>query len=882
MLLYFSIRLKHIMIRIKLGRFAVVLSFALSASSGFADNPEITSIPESFRDLWVEQDELLEVRFYGQSLGIYRVKTTPTTVRFNTPENLLDKIDINKEKKTELMKLMRDSFPRNGNMSCQGVSEQHNCNYIKTNTIAVIVDDADNVLNLFIGNKFLAFGNSENEYHQLSRNSKKAFIHSQTINLSDSGDYNSLSVSGTGSLGITDNSYAMFDWDANYNKSKNYSHNEQSVNSLYFRHEIESRYYYQFGRIARSDLSQTLGGSFNFNLLPIPDIDGARAGTTQSYIKKREKSVASPVKIMLTRFSRVEAYRNEQLLGVWYLNAGINELDTERLPDGDYNLKLKIFEQDQLTREESVSFNKGRSSIGDMQWDAFAQAGNIINDNERYVENQENHKSAVNAGLRLPLTRNISIQQGVAVIDNQNYYETGVRWNSGFLDGSLNGNFSFLVGDGARGNYQDISYTDGFSFSFYHNDKRVDDCGKNYNAGWNGCYESYSASLSVPANGWTNTLAYSDTYSESVYKYTAITEHDPYYLYRYKGRTKRWQFTASNVVKWMDYNIMPTIGIYNSEQKKWTDKGGYLSLNITRIGGNRTLNVGYSYNYSKGNYISNNAFAEGRLTSNTNTGYHELSARISGNQYYTEGGVSGRVNNRFGDLNGTFSVNKNRKTHGTAHSLTGGYSSSFALTANGFYWGGSASGVTSLSGGIVRVTSNDNEDNLLNLRGASYSNYFLGSNDRAFIPVPALTPTDLMIEENTNTSKNIDILAPSNNHLFILPGNVYPIDIEARVNLTYVGRAMSANGGYLSGAHVLNSKNFVLDDDGGFSFENSGNDSNLLLLKDKVIYSCPLDRQKMRSGVVFVGEVVCPAISKEHLPAELVKNSSIQNLLAYK
>lgn len=860
----------------------ILLSFLACSPSVFANNYNITDIPESFRGLWGEQDELVEIRFYGRSLGIHRVRTTPTTVRFDSPDGLLDKIDINKERETKLKELMVNSFPRNGNMSCQGNSGEHSCNYIKTDTVAVIVDDADNVINLFIGDEFLASGDKESDYHQLSRNSKKAFIHSQTINLSDSGNYKNLSVSGTGSLGVTDNSYTVFDWNANYNRSDYHSYHEQSVSNMYFRHDIKNRYYYQMGRMGRSNLSQSIGGYFNFNILPVPDIDGVRIGTTQSYIKNTGKSVASPVKVMLTNFSRVEAYRNEQLVGVWYLNAGINELDTERLPDGNYELKLRIFEHDQFMREENIPFNKGRSSIGDTQWDAFVQAGDIINDNERYIEEQENHRSAVNAGVRLPLTRNLSTQQGIAVIDGKDYYETSIHWNSGFMNGSLNGDFSFLVGDGARGNYQNMSYTDGFSLSFYHNDKRVDDCGKNYNAGWSGCYESYSASLSIPMHGWNTALAYSDTYSESVYRYDSLSDDDFLYPYRYKGRTQRWQLTASSVVKWMDYNIMPTIGIYNSKQEQWTDKGGYLSLAITRVNSHSSLNAGYSFSYSRDNYASNDAFVEGRLTSNTNTGYRETSARISGNRYNTEGRVYGRLNNRFGDLNGSFSINKNRKTHGSSHSLTAGYSSSFALTTDGLYWGGNATGLTNLSGGIVKVKSNNPENNLLNVRGSSYGHYSLGGNDSVFIPVSALMPATLTIEENTNKAKNIDVMAPSRNTFFILPGNVYPVDVEANISFTYIGRSVDTNGRALSGAHILNAQNFVLDEEGGFSFENTANDNVLYLLKDKAIYSCPLDRNKMHGGVIFVGEVVCNLISQEVLPKELVKNTRVRNLLAYR
>ncbi|HAL9829167.1 TPA: hypothetical protein H7W28_004850, partial [Escherichia coli] len=82
----------------KSSKVVIVLSVLIGSSSGFASKYNLVDIPESFRDLWGEQDELLEVRLYGQSLGVHRIKSTPTTVAFESPDNLLDKIEINKGK----------------------------------------------------------------------------------------------------------------------------------------------------------------------------------------------------------------------------------------------------------------------------------------------------------------------------------------------------------------------------------------------------------------------------------------------------------------------------------------------------------------------------------------------------------------------------------------------------------------------------------------------------------------------------------------------------------------------------------------------------------------------------------------------------------------
>ncbi|EFE8158132.1 CFA/I fimbrial subunit C domain protein, partial [Escherichia coli] len=54
------------------------------------------------------------------------------------------------------------------------------------------------------------------------------------------------------------------------------------------------------------------------------------------------------------------------------------------------------------------------------------------------------------------------------------------------------------------------------------------------------------------------------------------------------------------------------------------------------------------------------------------------------------------------------------------------------------------------------------------------------------------------------------------------------------------------------------------------------------LLKNNLIFLCPLRKNEVRRGIVFVGEVVCETISEKQLPDELVKNFRVQHLLANK
>lgn len=64
------------------------------------------------------------------------------------------------------------------------------------------------------------------------------------------------------------------------------------------------------------------------------------------------------------------------------------------------------------------------------------------------------------------------------------------------------------------------------------------------------------------------------------------------------------------MIRWRDYNIVPTIGLYNNKQSHWTDKGGYISLTLTQMKDYKSFNTGYTYSYSRDNYVSSEVFIE--------------------------------------------------------------------------------------------------------------------------------------------------------------------------------------------------------------------------------------------------------------------------------
>ncbi|EHL2318690.1 TcfC E-set like domain-containing protein [Escherichia coli] len=883
-----------------LGRLNISMMLASCCLTVQAEEASVpVNIPAEFLSLWERHMELVEVKLYGRNLGLFQIAVMPDTIEFTEPERIIHELNVSEEQSKVLVQYLQKPLPRNGNRSCQGFSDaESNCNYLKTDTVAVIMDETDNSLYLFVNEKYISNSDSDMVFWQPTANSKNALIHSQVMNFSDDKYSRTFNLSGDGALGITRNSYAVIDWNLNYYDSKKYSYYgsndvDATVNSLYYRYDLFRRYYLQAGRMDSTDLSQSSGGSFNFSLMPIPRTDGIRIGTTQSYLRNRNEYIATPVTVMLTRYSRVEAYQGRKLLGTWYLEPGVQKINTSRLPEGSYTLELRIFEQDTLVRTEQVPFNKSSARQGDLQWDGFIQAGRVA-ENRYYFDSNysqyESSKDIVEGGLRLPLFSSTSLSQGIAAFDGSYYAESRIDWGTGLLNGTFSGAVAFLWGDdGAQGNSQNLSYSNGASLSLYHYEQKSDHCWYSGDLGWSGCNETYSASLSIPVARWSTVLGYSDNRNSNQFRKNIYQEWVDN-LYRssweiFQSRSRTWQLSASTSYLWKNINITPNFGIYRSEsQNGLTDKGGFLSVSLSRNQKlsesiNSSFSAGYTYRDSRSR-SSSDYYVNGQVSRVTEGAYNELSVRASGNDSSYSGVIQGRNNSRFGNLNGSLGMSQLRDTNENSRTLSLAYDSSFALSSEGLFWGGNASTSTYLAGSTIAVNGSKDDEPLVSLRGNDGNNVVLSSGQRQFVPLSALTPSEVNVSEVATGDINVQLDKSGDKKLFMLPGHIYPHNINAVISLTYIGRALDSLGRPISEATILNTPATQLEQDGGFIFEYSHIGEALFLLKDGEVYSCPVTGHPAKNAVLNLGEVICEKTDRHKLPVELTLQERVSRLLA--
>lgn len=406
------------------------------------------AVPPGFEDLAKTQRLWTEVNLYGESLGLFETDITLETVSFVAPENVVAAIKRRFNDAPSLVATVSAALAvplaRNGNLACSSNGSAAGCDYINTDRAAIIYDENNARINLFLDKKFLPKQTAENTWYQPTHGTENALIHQQNINFVADRDYQSATVQGNGALALTQDGYVNLDWTWLGQRSRHQQQQEVTVNNAWFRQDILRQYYVQAGEMDTRDLFSNAGGNITLSQLPLGKIRGLRTGSTRAWMNPVQQSKGTPVTVLLSHDARIDARRGNQLLASFYLNAGAQTLDTRSFPDGSYTVTLSIYENNRLTRTEQVPFTRtGITPFDRVEW--FLQAGETDNSDQN-----EERRAVAQAGVRLPVTPTLALTSGATFKKNQRFLENALDWSRGFnagpIDGVLSTRFSYLYG----------------------------------------------------------------------------------------------------------------------------------------------------------------------------------------------------------------------------------------------------------------------------------------------------------------------------------------------------------------------------------------------------------------------------------------------------
>jgi hypothetical protein len=881
-----------------LTRLAVALALSLATPLVAA-----RGVPVGFEDLVAGQTEQLDVRLFGRTAGLSPVRVTLESVQLEDPARVLEALDLSPEAQAALLPALSEPLPRNSHLACRYGGGSAGCGYLDPpedpNTVRALYDEGEGAVRLFVARQWISAEPAADRFHQVSSNAENAFLHQQTVNFSGGRGYQALTAQGAGALGVLQRGHIAVDWNFNSQQYRGgQRRHDFQFDNAYYRHDLGQQHYLQAGRMDRRNLSSPQGGTFSFSLLPMDRFAGLRVGTTQAYVDAEAAVQALPLTVLLARDARVDAFDGERLLQTFYLQAGINQLDTRRFPFGSYSVTLRIYEDGVLVRSEEAPFDKGGDwTNSSVQW--FLQGGRR---NERRSDRFDGEMAAM-AGLRLPLGRTTAITAGVADLGGVSYGELRVDLRHAFATQDIRATFSGLQGsDGSTGQQHQLSYRRRASWNLYQQRMRGKACQFEDDARDRlGCADSLSASMALPLAGGSAYVAYTRRQTWSRGRLLGGDIDDPLAgldpllppseqrYSREPSLTRTWQASYNRVQRWQEFSISTRVGVWqqqsHSSLRDGRDRGIFLNLSLTRLqrGDRGTSQRRYGLDVRQPQHARPevNYSAGQTLRQDVEAQYREATVDLRGNNSDRySAALSAQLQNSIGHTGGTLAHYQQRGRTEMAYSAT--HSSGLALGRHGFYWGG---GLGAEAGLAVQVDDTDDLELTgvaaeLQVGGLRRQRLALG--ERRLLPLPAYQSHRAEVQDASalNSDAAIRVTGVGGSRpVFLSPGRLVQMPVPIEVTYTFIGNARDIAGLPLGGARILNAPVPGTGSNGGFVADFPRRERTLYLLQEDRLLQCPLQVRERRSVVMLVGTVQCEPLGVAQLPAEIRQQARVTRLL---
>lgn len=401
--------------------------------------------PEGFSNLTENQTLLVDIYFGGERRGEAKIIAAPGSVSFLEPEALLALLPELTDKAAVEAALLAGNLPANAALACSLTSDPAKCGELSPDVVGVILDRNHFRLDVFLNPRFLAVQDAIADAYLPEPDGDLAMIHTLGAVLS-------------GELGKGSSYYNFQDSIVIGNGERRLRADLSYASQLGFGAE----------RIALEWDRPGMRYSGGALWAPGNDISGRRkllGGGIETQIDTRlDKDVllGSPVVVYLQQRARVDILRDGRVLSSAIYEAGNQQLDTSTLPDGAYEIALRIEEPGQPVREERRFFNKSRRVPSEGRTDFYAFAGMLIDGAESRSLDVSNHPY-FQGGLAHRLNKSWVIEGGVEATDDTASAELAAMFLTDIvqvraaavanISGTYGGVLQIMSGDNSRLNF---------------------------------------------------------------------------------------------------------------------------------------------------------------------------------------------------------------------------------------------------------------------------------------------------------------------------------------------------------------------------------------------------------------------------------------------
>jgi hypothetical protein len=326
----------------------------INASQALAAAKFAMSVPQGFEDLAAERKTVLDVYAGGIKLGEARATIRPGIVRFDDARAVAqlvpDVADL-----AQLAAALSGSLPSNAGLACSAF-QRTDCGVLRPSIAGVILNEDRFRVDIFV-NPFLLKSPEPGAPEYLAAPKEEPTI---------------VSLSGATVSGSSDG-----DWSYHLQ-----NRSIVSIGALRFRSDaaIGSRFGLSFDNLTaeldRADW-RYLAGVFwapGSELVGRRRLIGVGASTQLDTRSDKDLLIATPLTIFMQGSGRVEIFIDGRLVTSGIYSAGQKLIDTSQLPNGAYEVLIRVKEDGRPTREERRFFTKGTqmAPLGRPMFSVFA------------------------------------------------------------------------------------------------------------------------------------------------------------------------------------------------------------------------------------------------------------------------------------------------------------------------------------------------------------------------------------------------------------------------------------------------------------------------------------------------------------------------------
>ena len=385
--------------------------------------------PAGFDDLLLPQRTLIDVVYGGRRVGVAMATFTPDSVQFEDPAKVAALLPGLSSAQAVIGGLA-NPIPSHPNLVC-AADQPSNCGRLSPEIVGVIFDDAHFRAELFVNPAFL----------QAAEASEPRYLPAPNANASLA-DTLGATVSGSAKRGA---SYSLQNRTVIGYRDARLSADVSQSSDLGFQVDTLVAAMDRPGVRYRAGLFWTPALDF-YGQTRVYGVGVASQLDTRADL---EQIAGNALVVFLPRRSQVDILRNGRLAVSKFYDAGNQILDTSNLPDGAYNITLRVREPGGATREMQQFFVKSRSLPPLGQPLYFLTAG-VLADRASNPQGGNPERLFIAAGAARRVSSALAVSGTAVVAGGSVLAEVGATYLSerihfhGSVDASIQGNVGLL------------------------------------------------------------------------------------------------------------------------------------------------------------------------------------------------------------------------------------------------------------------------------------------------------------------------------------------------------------------------------------------------------------------------------------------------------